>query len=204
MPSPAQAHGNDPGRNEALRPISPTQSIRHDKPHYLFVPPSQLPNLLQPPLRINKHTPPLPAPRATAKARHNRLEPTARALAALTLARIRNDRVVKGAGLQPHRRDAEGLGLLEDFEGYGGGRAARGSLVLALKGEGGRWGAYMMLTEVCFGLGSAESEGTVGTCLLSSEGTVMLGAVGLMGMAGMSWWRYQAKTAAWVSGSASW
>lgn len=52
----------------------------------------------------------------------------------------------------------------------------------------------MMLTDVSRGFGRALRDGTVGISLLLSEGTVMLGAVGLMGMAAMLWWRYHAKT----------
>lgn len=52
----------------------------------------------------------------------------------------------------------------------------------------------MMLTEVSFGFGKALRLGTVGISLLLREGTVIVGAEGLMGMAAMLWWRYQAKT----------
>lgn len=52
----------------------------------------------------------------------------------------------------------------------------------------------MMLTEVSFGFGRALRDGTVGISLLLREGTVIVGAEGLMGMAAMLWWRYQAKT----------
>lgn len=59
----------------------------------------------------------------------------------------------------------------------------------------------MTETEVSRGLGRAEREGTVGTsaglppaAADGREGTVMEGAVGLMGVAGMLWWRYQART----------
>lgn len=52
----------------------------------------------------------------------------------------------------------------------------------------------MMLTAVSFGLFSADSDATVGTSLFCSEGTVMLAAEGLMGIAAMLWWRYHAKT----------
>lgn len=55
-------------------------------------------------------------------------------------------------------------------------------------------GGVMMETEVFLGSGKAERVGTVGICLLSREGTVMAAAAGLIGMAGMLWWRYQAKT----------
>lgn len=55
-------------------------------------------------------------------------------------------------------------------------------------------GRYMMLTDVPFGLGRALRLGTVGISLLLSEGTVIVGAEGLIGMAAMLWWRYQAKT----------
>jgi hypothetical protein len=57
----------------------------------------------------------------------------------------------------------------------------------------------MTETEVSRGLGSAEREGMVGTSVglppaEGREGTVMEVAAGLMGVAGMSWWRYQART----------
>lgn len=52
----------------------------------------------------------------------------------------------------------------------------------------------MMLTEVSLGFGKALRLGTVGISLLLREGTVIVGAEGLMGMAAMLWWRYQAKT----------
>lgn len=52
----------------------------------------------------------------------------------------------------------------------------------------------MILTEVSFGFGRALRDGTVGISLLLREGTVIVGAEGLMGMAAMLWWRYQAKT----------
>lgn len=52
----------------------------------------------------------------------------------------------------------------------------------------------MMLTEVSFGFGKALRDGTVGISLLLREGTVIVDAEGLMGMAAMLWWRYQAKT----------
>lgn len=52
----------------------------------------------------------------------------------------------------------------------------------------------MMLTDVSLGLGRALRDGTVGIFLLLREGTIIVGAEGLMGMAAMLWWRYQAKT----------
>lgn len=52
----------------------------------------------------------------------------------------------------------------------------------------------MMDTDVFLGSGSAERVGTVGISLLLREGTVMVAALGLIGMAEMLWWRYQAKT----------
>lgn len=72
------------------------------------------------------------------------------------------------------------------------------NLVVRDGNSGGGWVcgglAYMMLTDVSLGLGRALRDGTVGISLLSREGTVMVGAEGLMGMAAMLWWRYQAKT----------
>lgn len=57
----------------------------------------------------------------------------------------------------------------------------------------------MMDTEVSLGSGRAERDLTVGIseglpAASGSEGTAMVGAAGLMGMAWMSWCRYQAKT----------
>lgn len=83
---------------------------------------SQLPNLLQTPLRIDQHTPPIMAPRPTPKARYHSLEPFPIhfTLCQLTLAlpRVLKNFVVKGSWLKPDRRNTEVLGFFEDFEGY--------------------------------------------------------------------------------------
>lgn len=60
-------------------------------------------------------------------------------------------------------------------------------------------GGVMMDTEVSLGSGSSDRDLTVGIsaglpAASGRDGTAMEGAAGLIGMAWMSWWRYQAKT----------
>lgn len=60
-------------------------------------------------------------------------------------------------------------------------------------------GGVMMDTEVSLGSGKAERSLTVGIseglpAASGREGTVIVAAAGLIGIAWMSWWRYQAKT----------
>lgn len=57
----------------------------------------------------------------------------------------------------------------------------------------------MMDTEVSLGSGRSERDFTVGTseglpAASGRDGTAMVAAAGLIGMAWMSWWRYHAKT----------
>lgn len=56
-------------------------------------------------------------------------------------------------------------------------------------------GGVMMETEVSLGLGRAARLGTAGWSLPAAL-TVL--EVGLMGVAGMLWWRYQAKTGGYM------
>lgn len=67
--------------------------------------PLQLSRLLQAPLTVDKHTPPLGADGAAAEAGHDGLEPLGAGTLTLAVPRELQDLIVEGAGLQEHGRD---------------------------------------------------------------------------------------------------